>query len=100
MTVFSQRMGNDINTFGRRLNNQSRTFGQRFNFTRINNGLHTFNEFANPALKFATLTNPELAPFTAVLGAGLNMAEQGTKYAARFADDHHQHKQHRPRLER
>ena len=103
MTVFSSRMNNDLSTFGRRLNNQARTFGMKHNLRLgdINSGLHRFNEFANPALKFATLVNPELAPFTAVLGAGLNMAEQGTKYVARFEDgNHHKHKIHKPMLEK
>lgn len=100
--LFSHRMSRDINTFGKKLNSQARTFAKKSGgmAKSIHGGLHEFNNFAKPALGFATMLNPELAPFTAVMGAGLTAAEAGAKYGARFADQPYTDKQYKPRLER
>lgn len=100
MPVFSHRLGNDIQTFGKRLSKEARTFGRKMNFSNISSGMHDFNQFANPALSLASMSNPMFIPYTAAIGAGLNAVEHGAKFAARFEGENQQAKPHHPRLER
>lgn len=96
MSNFGQKLGRDIHTFGQKLNREVRVFGRKIAdhpFRKISNTMHT----VNGVLSGASSVVPALQPI-ALAGKGLE-AVTGAMRGITF-DGQHNHKPHKPSLER
>jgi len=99
MSYFGQKLSHDFNTFGRKNGHNFHSFGNKIH--NINHGVNKFAEYAIPSLGIATLVNPELAPFTPGIGAGIKATQGITNLGAHFVDDVRAHQKPRnPQLQK
>ena len=99
MSQFGKKLSHDFNTFGRKNGQGYNSFANKMHM--INHGVNKIAEYAIPALGIATMLQPEIAPFTGSLGAGIKLAQEGSRLGAQFADDIYAHQRPRnPQLQR
>jgi hypothetical protein len=92
MAVIGRKMEHDIHTVFNKLNHNTRTaFGKYHPVRKINNTLHTINNYATPLAGI---------PLIGQVATPLKVAEQISKGAKMFEDSYVHSGRHKPHLER